>query len=221
MSEKLNRRELKTRQSNLAKKTAKWLSSKAISPNQISIISILFAAMGGVSLYYFSNSRGVWLWLLPLASAIFIQCRLLCNLFDGMVAVEGGKKTPSGELFNDIPDRISDSLLFIGAGYAMREFHELGVILGFLAALLAVLTAYIRTLATATGAPSDFCGPMAKQHRMFVLTVACIITSLEPLLTLKSGATLFIALIVISIGSFITCIRRAKRAYRHLENKNV
>ena len=56
--------------------------------------------------------------ILPVLAAVFIQCRLLCNLFDGMVAVEGGKGTPSGELFNDIPDRIADPLILIAAGYA-------------------------------------------------------------------------------------------------------
>jgi len=41
----------------------------------------------------------------------------VCNLLDGMVAIEGGLKTPAGELFNDVPDRISDPLILVGAGY--------------------------------------------------------------------------------------------------------
>ncbi|WP_419671255.1 hypothetical protein [Aliarcobacter butzleri] len=38
-----------------------------------------------------------------------------------MVALEGGKSTKSGELFNDIPDRVSDSLLFIALGYSITN----------------------------------------------------------------------------------------------------
>ncbi len=221
MSEDLNRRELKSRQSSLAQKTAKWLSSKNITPNQISVISVIFAAAGALCLFYSLKSTGPLIWILPLLTAFCIQCRLLCNLFDGMVAVEGGKGTPAGELFNDIPDRIADAILFISAGYAAAVFNEHAVTLGWCTALFAVLTAYVRTLAAAIGAPTDFCGPMAKQHRMFTLTLSCLLTALEPVFNLKSGTLLFYALTFICAGSLITSIRRAKKAYCFLEKKNV
>lgn len=70
-----------------------------------------FATLTAVCLLGISRAAGVALWSLPILAAVFIQCRLLCNLFDGMVAVEGGKSTPSGELFNDIPDRVADPLI--------------------------------------------------------------------------------------------------------------
>jgi phosphatidylglycerophosphate synthase len=55
---------------------------------------------------------------LLLVAVVGVQLRLLCNLFDGMVAVEGGKKSKSGEVFNDMPDRIADPILLVCAGYA-------------------------------------------------------------------------------------------------------
>ena len=58
-----------------------------------------------------------------------IQGRLLCNMLDGMVAIEGGRQTKSGEIFNDLPDRIADALIFICAGYAAR-MRPFGVELG-------------------------------------------------------------------------------------------
>ena len=71
--------------------------------------------------------------LLLIAAAGFIQLRRLCNLFDGMVAVEGGFKTKSGELYNDLPDRFSGALILAGkdAGpapdWAIRQpEHDLG-----------------------------------------------------------------------------------------------
>ena len=220
MSDEVNRRELKTRQSSLAQKSAKWLSSKNITPNQISILSIFFALGGAAALFYIPKSSGNSLWFLPIITAICIQGRLLCNLFDGLVAVEGGKGTPAGELFNDIPDRIADAVLFIAAGYALINFSEHAITLGWCTALLAVSTAYIRTLASAIGAPTDFCGPMAKQHRMFTLTLACLLSPLEPLLKIQNGSILFYALLIICIGSLLTCIRRARKAYKFLENQN-
>ena len=39
--------------------------------------------------------------------------RLLCNLLDGMVAVEGGKRSKSGELYNDVPGLSMMKLIFL------------------------------------------------------------------------------------------------------------
>jgi phosphatidylglycerophosphate synthase len=44
------------------------------------------------------------------ATAACIQLRLLCNLLDCMVAIEGGKSAPTGALFNEMPDRFADPL---------------------------------------------------------------------------------------------------------------
>jgi phosphatidylglycerophosphate synthase len=153
--------------------------------------------------------------LLPVLAAAFIQCRLLCNLFDGMVAIEGGKKTHSGELFNDMPDRISDTLLIISAGYAI-SIISWGDMLGWCAALLAVMTAYVRTLATSLGAPVNFQGPMAKQHRMALLTAACLIAAVENSFSQQSY-TLLVALVLMISGCLITLYRRTLSAYRFLE----
>ncbi len=210
------RRPLTTRDHQLAKKIAQWLSKRSITPNQISLASILFAGLSGLSLLLFDQQQSSN-WLLPILAAVFIQCRLLCNLFDGMVAVEGGKGTRSGELFNDIPDRIADALILIAAGYAITVVGW-GDLIGWTAALLAVLTAYVRTLAVSIGAPVNFQGPMAKQHRMAVLTIACLVTAAESFLW-QSGYGLMIGLIVIIVGCIITLIRRIRSAYQYLENE--
>jgi phosphatidylglycerophosphate synthase len=55
---------------------------------------------------------------LLLLAAAGVQFRLLCNLLDGMVAVEVGRKTKGGEVFNELPDRASDVVLLVCAGYA-------------------------------------------------------------------------------------------------------
>lgn len=203
------RRPLQIRNAKAAQSIASWLSSKAVTPNQISIASVVFAALGAFCLLTYSNQLP-WLALL---SAVFIQCRLLCNLFDGMVAVEGGKGTDSGELFNDIPDRIADPLLLIATGYAAGHLNW-AIELGWLAGLLAVMTAYVRTLAASLGAPVDFSGPMAKQHRMALLTLACVITGIG-----SQPQALFIALVIINLGCLITVIRRIIKAYRFLETR--
>lgn len=214
MNDIKGRRPLKTRDTSLARNIAKWLSQKDIAPNHISIASIGFAALAAIAFIAFPYAPQSIKWFIPLIAIIGIQGRLLCNLFDGMVAVEGGKKTASGELFNDVPDRIADCLIFIAAGYAITSI-EWAPIAGWSAALFAVMTAYIRTLATSTTAPVDFRGPMAKQHRMALTTVACLITTVE-----QQGYILLATLVIIAIGSAITTYRRAAAAYRYLEENH-
>jgi phosphatidylglycerophosphate synthase len=212
MNDNNARRPLKIRSIKIVKSIAQSLSHKNITPNQISTASIFFAALSAFCFLLFAYNNDWWLLLL---AAVFIQLRLLCNLFDGMVAIEGGKSSPSGELFNDIPDRITDPLILVATGYAINVVGW-GVEIGWCAALFAVMTAYVRTLSASIGAPVDFKGPMAKQHRMAVLTFACIITAIETAIR-GSHYLLLLALIIIAVGSLLTCIRRAQSAYNYLE----
>ena len=211
-----NRRPIKIRNAGVATKFARKLSDRNITPNQISIASIGFAILAALSLLFIPYADNLY-WLFALFTAFFIQCRLLCNLFDGMVAIEGGKTTASGELFNDIPDRVADPLILISVGYAITDY-SVGMTLGWLAALLALMTAYVRTLSTSIGTPTNYQGPMAKQHRMALITIACVLTSIEKVFFL-AGTSFLTILIIIIIGCLITCYNRSKFAYQFLENQ--
>ena len=87
-----------------------------------------------------------------------------------MVAVVSGRASKVGELYNEVPDRVSDAAVFIGTEFAWRG----NVALGYIATILAIFTVYVRAAGKIAGAPNEFCGPMAKQHRMLVTTVACV-----------------------------------------------
>lgn len=208
------RRQLKSRNAALAQSIARRLSRSPLTPNQISLASIGFAAAAAACLLLLPSAHptGLAAWLLPLLAAVAVQGRLLCNLFDGMVAVEGGKGGPSGELFNDAPDRLADALILVAAGYAAGW-----VALGWLAALLAVMTAYVRTLGSSLGVPADFRGPMAKQHRMAVVTAACLLSAVANPIWPLAGYLLLAALLLINTGCVVTLYRRLVYAYRYLE----
>ena len=214
MDELEGRRPLAVRNVGLAVKTAKWLANKNLTPNQISVASVFFAILAALCLIAMPRASGIWVWLLPIGAALFVQCRLLCNLFDGMVAVEGGKSTPAGELYNDLPDRIADPLILVAAGYSAADFILMPQI-GWLAGILAVMTAYVRLLAASTGTPMLFQGPMAKQQRMAIITIACVLWPFAYLAQLHNHVMLF-ALVVIVLGSVYTIYRRTKDAYKTL-----
>lgn len=180
------------------------------------MLSVAFATGAGAALALSAAAtpveRAAWLVL----AAICIQCRLLCNLFDGLMAIEGNLKSATGELFNDYPDRVADSAILIGAGYAAAPFPW-GSGLGFVAALLAVLTAYARVLGAAAGAHHDFSGPMAKQHRMAIITVACLAGAFESLVDWR-GWVMAAALAVIVIGCLVTIVRRLRNIANQLRS---
>ncbi len=217
MTDLNNRRPLKIRDQQLMRRFAAWLSRRSVTPNQISVLSVVFALGGGAALVMagqtLAGERSLWF----VAAALLIQLRLLCNLFDGMVAMEGGKQTPAGELFNDVPDRIADPLLIVACGFALPDYPS-AMWLAWLGALLAVMTAYIRVLGVSLGLPADFRGPMAKQQRMALITVAAVISALE-IFWGHYGMVLWISLIVLVVGSAVTAMRRLIGAYMRLQQR--
>jgi phosphatidylglycerophosphate synthase len=198
MVEIANRRPLRSRDTGWAAALARLLLRTPLTPNAISLAGIGFAAAGAACFALAPAHR--WAWA---GAALCIQLRLLANLMDGLVAVEGGRRSPTGALFNEFPDRIEDSLLLVAAGHAAGQ-----PALGWAAALAAMGTAYVRALGGSLGLPQDFCGPMAKPHRMALLTAAALASLVSPVMPA--------ALVVIAAGAALTGLRRLVRQARLL-----
>jgi phosphatidylglycerophosphate synthase len=211
------RRPLKTRQRAWAQGLARVLTRAGVAPNAISMASLVFATAAGICLGWTQRAEGITRPALFLAAAACIQLRLLCNLLDGLVAIEGGRKTVYGEIFNDMPDRLADVVILVGAGYSIANFSW-GRELGWLAAVLAVMTAYIRLLGGSMGVPQYFLGPMAKPHRMALLTAACVFSAFENYFGL-GGQTMALALVLMVAGMLVTCARRTMRIVADLKKR--
>ena len=171
----------------------------ALGTNQLQQPTNSYAALGAAPL---NGPAGRAACLI--GAAICVQLRLLCNLFDGMVAVEGGMGEADGPFWNEFPDRVADGLILVGAGFCVGSPG-----LGWAAAAFAILTAYVRELGRANHLPSDFSGPMAKQHRMAVITLAALLSVLEPLWNGRNEV-LTLALWVVVFGAGLTALRRAR-----------
>jgi phosphatidylglycerophosphate synthase len=194
---------------------ATFLAKRGVSPNAISMAGMIFAALAALMLAATSGIAVPNRWLFAGAAGL-IQLRLLCNLLDGLVAIEGGRRSPLGEVCNEVPDRVSDAIVLIAAGYAAHG----SVTLGWLAALSAVFVAYLRVFGRSLELPGDYSGPMAKQQRMFLITVACLMMALLPERWLPRIATsddgvwlgpMWMALVLIVAGCAVTAIRRMYR----------
>src|SRR5258708_6905890 len=208
-----NRRPIKMRSTRWAQALARSFAKFGVSPNQVSLFSVVCASVGaGLFLIEAFGPGSPWLLV---GAAACIQLRLLANMLDGLIAVEGGHQTKLGELYNEMPDRIADVLFLASAGYASQP-GAWGVALGWSASVLAVGTAYIRGLGARRGAAQDFCGPVAKQQRMFLLTVGSFLAAGGHIVGWPLQS-LFWMLVIINLGTFVTCIRRTLLLAERLE----
>ena len=207
LHEETARRPIAARSSAWAIKLAAWLARAGVTPNAISVTSILFAAIGGLLIGFVDH------WLAWLAAAVCVQLRLVCNLLDGMVAIEGGKKSSVGAIYNEFPDRIADTLFLAPLGYAAGLPW-----LGWACALLAALTAYVRVFGGSLGLAQDFSGVMAKQRRMAALTAGLVVQAVLSFFTAGLWPLLVTA-VVIAAGSLVTCITRTIAIARNLNQK--
>lgn len=202
-SVKGDRRPLASRDKAWAKLSAR-IAARFLTPNQISVLSMGFAALGGALMLL---GGPWWVWIL---AALSVQLRLACNLIDGMVAIEGGKASPLGAIYNEFPDRIADTLLLVPLGYAAGIGW-----LGWAIALVAAMTAYIRATGAALTQVGDFSGVMSKPRRMAALTVALIVEAGEVSWT-GTVWSLRIAGVLILFGALWTCWTRTQALAQRL-----
>ncbi|HET6409591.1 MAG TPA: CDP-alcohol phosphatidyltransferase family protein [Chthoniobacteraceae bacterium] len=201
------RRPLKSRQSPIFQKLATRMAQAGVTPNTISFMSVAFGVAAGFAFAITAISPAPMARVCFVLAAAFIQLRLVCNLIDGMVAIEHQRKSPAGDLWNEVPDRLSDVATIIGAGLAFGGHPSLGVT----GAILALLTAYIRALGASLGAGQVFAGIGGKPQRMFLLTVTALTAA-----ALLGPSTVTIGLILVCLAATSTFVQRLLIIRNHL-----
>src|SRR5438093_6076456 len=211
--EAMDRRPVATRNRKWAQAATVWLATRKASPNAVSIAGMCACIVAGIALAATSIAYDRILWII---AALGAQLRLTANMLDGMVALASGRASKTGELYNEVPDRFSDAAVFIGAGFAWGG----NITLGYIATILSIFTAYVRAAGKIAGAPNEFCGPMAKQHRIIVITLICVYAAITPrswqmiaFNDLQIGL-MTLGLIVIIVGCVISVVRRLSRIAR-------
>jgi phosphatidylglycerophosphate synthase len=139
-------------------------------------------------------------------------------MLDGMVALASGKASQRGELLNELPDRISDVMIFVGVAHS-GLCHPLS---GYWAALFALFTAYVGMFGQALGVGRQFGGVMAKPWRMVVLHVGAWLTfamvqSNDGNRTFGGLTVLDWANLVVVAGALQTIVVRLAAILRRLE----
>jgi phosphatidylglycerophosphate synthase len=141
---------------------------RQVQPDAISYASIVASGLCAACFWQAAAQP----WLLVVAP-LFAYVRLWFNMLDGMVALAAGVASRRGEIVNELPDRISDILIFAGVAHSGLN----SVVSGYWAAIFALLTAYVGTLGQAVAGRREFGGVMAKPFRMVALHVGAWVTA--------------------------------------------
>lgn len=187
-----------------------------IHPDAVSYLSIVAAVVAAV-LFWQSGRHP----LLLLFAPFLCYLRLWCNMLDGMVALASGKASARGEILNDLPDRISDVVIFIGAAHS----GWMNPLIGYWAAIFALLTAYVGMFGQAVGVHREFSGVMSKPWRMVMLHVGAWVTL--ACLWWNGGSVRFGSLtvldwacLIVIAGCLQTMVIRLKRIMAALREKS-
>jgi phosphatidylglycerophosphate synthase len=188
-----------------------------IHPDVISWSSVFAAATAAAC---FLGAR--WQPWLLIVAPLACYARLWLNMLDGMVALASGRASRRGEIINELPDRLSDILIF--AAVAHGGFVVTPAI-AYWTALLAVMTAYVGMLGQAVGARREFGGVMAKPMRLVVLHVGAWATF--ALLRFRGEASVIAALtpldlacLIVILGCVQTCLVRLRSTFKLLEKES-
>ena len=181
-----------------------------IHPDAISYLSVLASAAAAVCFWKSGQTRS-----LLIAAPLFCYLRLWFNMLDGMVAVAAGKASPRGEILNDLPDRVSDIVIFAGVAHSSL----MNPIIGYWAAISAVLTAYVGLFGQALGLHREFGGTMSKPWRIVVLGIGAWITFARASVPIQRFTILDLTCLIIIAGCIETMVVRLKRIMAALQDR--
>jgi phosphatidylglycerophosphate synthase len=180
-----------------------------IHPDLISYLSIFAAIIASICFWKSGQTH----WLLIVAP-LFCYLRLWFNMLDGMVAVAANKASRRGEILNDLPDRVSDIIIFVGVAHS----GLMNPLIGYWAAIFAVLTAYVGLFGQALGVQREFGGMMSKPWRMVALGVGAWL-EFAGYRSFAGFAILDWTCLIIIAGCVETIVVRLKRITAALQDK--
>lgn len=170
-----------------------------VTPNQITLTTMLLSVAYGAALAAQPQRAGLWAGL-----AAFLLLRMALNAIDGMLANATGQKTRLGTLLNEICDQVSDVALYLPF---MLALHAPLVVLAVAAALLAEFTG---VLALSVGAARRFDGPMGKSDRAFWFGLLGLLIAYGAAPLLMNGILALV--IALSAWTVVNRLRQALRA---------
>ena len=176
------------------------LIRQRISPNAITMTSLVTAGLAGWALATGRFALGGWLFLFT----------GILDIFDGRVARATGQVSAGGAFFDSVMDRYSELLVFGGLAYFYRSSWAMLIVLA--AAVGSVMVSYTRARAEGLGIHDVNIGTMQRPERLVYLGVT---TALAPILETLVGhgswpmfVPVVVALALLALSANVTAVRR-------------
>lgn len=178
-----------------------------VSPDAVSIVSLICAFFAGLSFYLSPESQN-----LTLLAGILVVFNSLFDALDGVIARKSNRATPRGDFLDHVIDRYSDIFIICSIFFAGYVSWQIGV-----AAIVGVLlTSYLGTQAQALNLGRYYGGIMGRADRLVVIIIAAFANSVYPA-QIMGFTILGWAVILIAVTSHITAIQRIFYIWKRLD----
>ena len=179
----------------------KLLRRLGISPNSITIFSILLSF---VISYFFLKATDNTPYILIVAFGLLI--RMMLNALDGMMARIYNLQSKLGEVLNEVGDIVSDVAIY----FPLIIFESLRIEIAIIFILLSVINEFCGLMAKLISGERRYDGPMGKSDRAFLIGIICIVyyftNGLDPYMNYIIGGSS----IMIILSSYIRLIKSIK-----------
>lgn len=185
---------------------AKAFAKAGISPNSVSILSLIFAAMAGVYFYYADDNPKI-----VLLAGLFVFLNSFLDAMDGAMARYLEIAGVKGDFLDHVIDRYSDVFIICGIFLGGHVDWKVGVV----AIVGVLLTSYLGTQAQALNIGRYYGGVMGRADRLILIIVASIIYFVYPE-NISGFSALGWVMVAIAVGSHITALQRIIHIWKSL-----
>ena len=178
-----------------------------VSPDTVSLASLVCAFFAGLSFYYSPAAKEF-----ILLAGILVIFNSVLDALDGLIARKSNRATPRGDFLDHVIDRYSDVFIICSIFFAGYVQWQIGVV----AIVGVMLTSYLGTQAQALNLGRYYGGIMGRADRLVVIIFASFINFAfsSPI---GGFSILGWAVILIAVTSHITALQRILHIWKKLE----
>ncbi|HJH25785.1 MAG TPA: CDP-alcohol phosphatidyltransferase family protein [Methanophagales archaeon] len=202
----------------LVRKIAKLFAVVGISPNFLSVASLVFAVLAGLFFFFAGNAPRLPFNPILLLAGVFVCLSAFLDGIDGVLAREIGNANKKGDFLDHVLDRYSDVFIIVGiilGGYVHPRW-EIGVI----AIIGVLLSSYMGTQAQAVGLSRVYGGLIGRADRLLIIIVATLLNLIYPYSIPASGLLSFSFLgwtiVIFAVLCNVTALQRFFYAWKRI-----
>ena len=183
----------------------KLLRKIGVTPNSITIFSVLFSFL--LSYFFWNAANNNSFYLIVALGLIF---RMMLNALDGMMASTYHLQSKLGEVLNEIGDVLSDAAIY----FPLILLLDLRIELSILFIILSLVNEFCGILSKVISGKRRYDGPMGKSDRAFLIGVICLLFYFDVPLGPYLNYIFITASILLTISSFV----RLNKSIRNEKN---